>query len=453
MPHRTGLVLSDANKAALMRFAQHAIGNAAKGAAGAIRDKRNKQQQAMAKPRRRTAGITPTAIVNQPRAGATEHGIMPDPGKFHWGQTPASSNVIAPRGYGYYDAFANPPGTAVTAMSVGPATPITSTSITSIDTLTAGTWSDTGTEVLQPPGAQLLIVYPSLSPVQAALFTPTPVATAGELTDEQIGDMCAGPDACNEVKKLLTGGSQLNAAATGYSRTGKCLVRPFISQQLLSDPPANAIPTRCSFRLRNVSEAVAVGGVIRTLRITTGFRTLDGFSADGGYTNAELQAFIESIKVNPRTRHYDAAELRHTQQKNCSVVNQTRAVNFSYFNPESNNGAASAYTFRNELVDPGYTPIAVVFEPFAAQGDTHNKYELNIVSQFLSHYVQGSMLNALAVDPRADAPLVNKHRDHEEKHGSSFLPMLGTALAGAAQTALPYLVGAASKALPYAALL
>ena len=41
-----------------------------------------------------------------------------------WKTTPASFNVVAPSGFGYYDAFHNLPDSAMTHMSIGPATPM-----------------------------------------------------------------------------------------------------------------------------------------------------------------------------------------------------------------------------------------------------------------------------------------------------------------------------------------
>lgn len=47
-------------------------------------------------------------------------GVLPTfaPGMRNWSQTPASSNIIAPRGFGFYDAFAHGPHETATALSL-----------------------------------------------------------------------------------------------------------------------------------------------------------------------------------------------------------------------------------------------------------------------------------------------------------------------------------------------
>ena len=54
----------------------------------------------------------------------SKHTIYPAFLMAEWKTTPASPNVMAPRGFGYYDAFHNLPDSAMTHMSIGPATPM-----------------------------------------------------------------------------------------------------------------------------------------------------------------------------------------------------------------------------------------------------------------------------------------------------------------------------------------
>lgn len=305
-----------------------------------------------------------TALLRMPRASAGKRGVMPDVTKYHFGQTPASSNVIAPRGFGYYDAFAHDPMSACTAFSVGPATGITGTARHSVNTQLPTT---------NHSGAVLTVIAPSLSAVQGISYM-----------------------------------SDANGAFTYSEAT---------SPQLTSDPPGSAIPTRCSLRIRNVSPTFTKGGIVRTLRVTTGFAIPTSF--------AELDAFCELVRNHDRTRTYSGAALSEDFQINCTVVDQARATSFQ--NWGSNIGVA--------MTTPTYTPIVILFEPFSgiagstALTTTPNTYEITIRSQFLGRYPQGTMLANLAIPPRSIGDGVNPVRDREEAKGSALHPVSEATLA------------------------
>lgn len=302
-------------------------------------------------------------IFRMPRASAGKRGEMPDVTRYHFGQTPASSNVIAPRGFGYYDAFAHDPATACTAYSVGPATPITGTTRHSINTRYASGSYD---------GVSLMIVAPALSSYQAVSFAAD---AAGALT-------------------------------VSYAN----------SPQLAADPPTTAIPTRCSLRLRNVSPMVTKGGIVRTLRLTTGVQLPS--------TTAELMSLCELIRSHDRSRTYSGAALADDFQINCTVVDQSKATSFSPFGAVPYSG-----DMANAIASPTYTPIAIVFEAFTGNPGSilpesgTNTYEFTIRSQFLAHYPQGTMLGNLAKPPPAVGDGMNNLRNNEEKKGSALQPV------------------------------
>jgi len=303
-----------------------------------------------------------------PRAQTVPRGIMPDMTKGSWSQTPASSNVMAPRGFGYYDAFAHDPFSVATHTSIGPATPIVGTTIcsTGLVTKSPSTLQTSGLEA----GAILLVVYPATDDAQAVAYE------------------------CNG-----------NLDATQIISVG------YFSPQLQADPPSNAIPTRCSLRIRNWTQHIGTGGIVRTLRMTTGV-TLQG----GVTSNLQLAGLMEGIRSHTRTRTYGGEELCDTHQKNCSVVDQSKATWFTDWQ-------ASAAAFNAQIQEPSYTPIAILFEPFVAAvsgGVVGNKYEVNVRSQFLAHYAQGTMLANMAIDPPNDPGTLSKHRDREEGKGSMF---------------------------------
>lgn len=316
-----------------------------------------------------------TAIQRMPRASAGKRGVMPDVTKYHFGQTPASSNVIAPRGFGYYDAFAHNPQEACTAYSVGPATGIVGASRTTISTHAPATPASGYS------GVVLMVVCPTLSSNQAIIFSD-------------------------------------NAGTMDIS---------FVSSpQLVADPPQTAIPTRCSLRLRNITAQIAKGGVIRTLRLTTGFQIPANLTA--------LDALCENIRNHDRTRTYAGSSLADDFQINCTVVDQSRATSFDSWGAEG---------FQHFLLNPSYSPIAILFEPFAISSGSSltlgsvNNYEVTIRSQFLARYAQGTMLANLAVPPPAVGDVVNKLRDHEESKGSALQRVADAALNYVTNTVMP----------------
>lgn len=357
-------------------------------------------------PRDRKQRAAASRLQSMPAPSRVPRGVQPDMSKGNWDQTPASSNVIAPRGFGYYDAFEHNPFDVATHMSIGPATPIVGTTICSSGLVTKAPANFTAGPALGlESGAILLIVHPSTGKVQATAFH------------------------CS------------NTTGSAF-----CGADKYISPQLEADPPDNAIPTRCSLRLRNWTQHVGVGGIVRTLRMTTGVALRPGYT-----TNEELAILCENIRNHARTRTYGGDELCETHQKNCTVVDQSKATWFRDWDALTPNhllpwtaaagwpqGDAAPNTetgaFDVQLHDPSYTPIAILFEPFVAavSGSTvGNKYEVSVRSQFLAHYAQGTMLANMAVDPANEPGQLSNYRDREEAKGS-ILENIANAIKGGA---------------------
>lgn len=305
-----------------------------------------------------------------------------------WKATPASSNLMAPRGYGYYDAFATQPMSAMTHMSIGPATPIDAKT-----TCGGGGSGPAGLIETNAFSAELLIVQPTSDAVQAVLH-------------------------------------KVSGAGSGLINTVS-----YRSPQLDADPPMETIPTRCSVRIGNYTSSINQGGIVRVLRMTTGVNLAPGYT-----TNDELLELMQGIREHKRTRQYKGCELNEDMQINCIVADQSRSLTFSNFAqprssdlvpwlatgspPEPPSPATQVFPFTTQLYDPTFTPIAILFEPFlnvqpGTGGNIGNTYQVVVQSQFLAHYKQGSMLANLAISPSSDLNVLNKHRDKEEAKGSS----------------------------------
>jgi len=329
-----------------------------------------------------------------------------------WLTTPASSNLMAPRGHGYYDAFANHAAQAMTNMSIGPATPIAAKARVPNKSMPQGI--DTGKDIGANSGnAQLLIIGPAAGSTQGTVF-------------------------CRSAAPGTQGTQLINSKPIDASAL-PLQVYPTTPEEYL--PPGDlreVIPIRCSVRIRNFTAEINRGGIVHVLRMTTGINLIPQ-----NVTNDDFDEILDNIRDHARTRTYDGAEFCGTGlQKNCVVADQSRSLWFQNFNqatissdvpwaldkaPQTPGGTPVEYPVfpvEKYLYDPTYTPIAILFEPFVnvqpgTGGPVGNSYGITIQTQFLAHYKQGTMLANLAISPMSDANKLNAHRDKEERSGSA----------------------------------
>jgi len=349
-----------------------------------------------------------------------------------WTATPAGGNLIAPRGVGYYDAFKTFPNTALTHLSIGPCTPIVGKTVAGYGEDQLGNSGAIDTAYYKGQ-AQLLIVNPCYDDTQAVLYKFRPTTGSTGPPNPQV---------------------QIDAS-------------PFGAKAFKDNAPSDAIPSRCSLRLRNYTAGIARGGVVRVLRMTTGISLVEKYT-----TNAELMELMDGIRENRRTMSYDGPEFVEAFQKNCVVCDQSRSLWFTNWGediqirnvpwarnaysqlpstdtgPDPPTGPPAVleedgttvvqysaldpvYPWQQALRDPSYTPIAILFEPFesAVSGSTPvgNVYEATIQSQFLAHYKQGTMLSNMAITPASNHNAVEGHRNKEEAKGSAFERVAHTA--------------------------
>jgi hypothetical protein len=338
-----------------------------------------------------------------------------------WQFHPATMNLMAPRGLGYYDAFANHVSSVMTHMSIGPATPITARTRIPNKDLPKGI--ETGKTPL------LLIIGPAATSYQAKVYYRS------SATDSDPLDF------------TVVGASALPEQPTiPFGEPGDEYLDP--GNELME-----VLPVRCSVRVRNFTAEINRGGQVHVLRMTTGFALGIGKKSAPLSTNAELDDFMEGIRDHARTRTYDGADFGGAgMQKNCTVADQSRSLMFQNFNqatvstdvpwaPDTVVTSVPAppepypvYPIDKYHYDPTYTPIAILFEAFSnvqpgQGGPIGNTYGVTIQSQFLAHYKQGTMLANLAYEPKHDVngTTVNKFREKEESHGSAFHKILDVA--------------------------
>lgn len=375
----------------------------------ALRKTYNKQNASKGKGRNGGGGKMPMrALQNMPAPGGSGWNMrgtdrkMPDMSKGNWEQTPATSGSLAPRGFGYYDAFTHDPFSAGTHMSIGPATPIVGSTIAAAGIQTDESKTLVGSSVGAglEGGSFIVVVFPSTSTVQACMYR-----------------------------------------CSSYQSDESCTSKIFRSPQLDAESPLDAIPTRCSIRIRNTTQSVAQGGLVRVLRMTTGVGIISGFGSPsvlpGRTSNGTLATFMDGVRNHARSVTYTGEQLCEAMQKNCTVVDQSRALWFENWDetiPASQvpwtspdlDPDTQMSTFTRQLYQPAFTPIVFLFEPFIAQygaqgitGGLGNYYELTVRSQFLAHYPQGTMLANLAITPKANPTDMTKHRNKEEQKAST----------------------------------
>lgn len=406
-----------------------AVRRAPPGAKAALRDQFGQQRK---QPRNRRSQTFNLERMPSSRAYGKDHfenTKAKDLMKEAWALNPATSNLMAPRGLGYYDAFESHAGSAATHMSIGPCTPIDAkTTCGGYGNSGAGASSgfiDTGLS----KDAMLLVVQPTCGPTQAVLHF--------------IED-----DPFNPGTLILS-------------------TQSYDSPQLLSDPPVDAIAIRQSIRVGNYTANINQGGLVRILRMTTGVIISPDFTSVTSFRDV-----IDGIREHRRTVTYRGQELAEDLQKNAIVADQSSALAFKpwqeirttdqvpwLWTPDPSTGvpvppvpAVTVYPFTFELYNPSYTPIAILFEPFinVQQGpgsSLGNSYSVVVQSQFLAHYKQGTMLANLALTPSTNPTLLTRHTALEERVGS-MLSRLGGNLGGLGQFAMHHrseLAGAARQ--------
>lgn len=312
----------------------------------------------------------------------------------------------------YYDAFATKPQTAMTSMSIGAATAVTAISIKPMETSTTF--------------PVLMIIYPHSSTRLATICT-FGSGDAGASNPNGDMDSTDTPVSYDHIESPTWAGSH----------------------------PHEVIPTRCSVRIANSTQRFQQGGIVRSLRASTG-NTMPTY-------NAALKEMMEQIKVNDRCRPYDGAELKDQKQINAVVIDSTRANKFRFFgnynmmDPEhatvttaSGDKVIKAETNSSnvEIFEPAMSPIYLLFEKF----DQKQLYEINIRAHYLCHYPSGSLLNNLALNPPSNPAKLNVERNKSEAKGSALQDVVEDALAYASKNGhmIGNMLDVAGHLAPYA---
>jgi hypothetical protein len=162
-----------------------------------------------------------------------------------------------------------------------------------------------------------------------------------------------------------------------------------------STSPDSLMCSRGSMRVRNFSRAADSGGLIKVLRLSTGFDlTLQ--------TPAVLDDMIHG---NARTRAYTGSSLTQSHQWDCIPVSQDKYHAFTAVN-----------TALGEVLDPAVSSTVIYFASTAVT----NNYEVTFAATYYCRYrFIGPLTNMAANPPTIPIAKSNMLRDIAESVGSA----------------------------------
>lgn len=307
---------------------------------------------------------------------------------------------FAPRGHGYYDAFAMTPDSACVSATTGPATVISGYSS---DTIAGG---------------------PNVSGNYAV------AGTGGTLSTSHTGNailILFNPGSSNDViAKVMsltagTGGNleviTRHIAASQFAELGPVQASATTDANHVDGDPATAdtrptrrvesIPLRGSVRIRNVTEALSVGGTVRALRYNGGITLASDEPGGGDALAPDPAMFLQlcaMIRDSPRTRIYNGDELRRSHQSNTYPSDFVRSMAFE-----------QDTSFDEAVRRPGYCTLMILVDDFTASNTlTNNSYELTFMVQRAARFGMGTILGGMARTLRV-RPLHAEHAADEAR--------------------------------------
>lgn len=347
------------------------------------------------------------------------------------------SSQFAPRGHGYYDAFANKCENVLLGAAVGPATCIHGAALTTIPstnrvsgsyeyvvgTAAGGGGPLTGTKTLTTnkklvifnPGSSdsaIGVVIDFVHPMTAGQTDPTNLDTTkiscrhSELIiAQQFGDL--GPALQHNSNQI----DQLDGNS--------------LSTSLDPGDRVESIPLRGSLRIKNVTENVAVGGSVRVLRYNgsvrywkdpAGHRMIDlGISESGAsgtnFSEPDVQMVLQlcdMIESSERTRHYNGKELLVSHQINTHPADFVRSTTFE-----------TDKHFQEVISRTRYNTVMILIDDFASSNNSmSNTYELCCQVHRAGRFSPGSILHAKGQELGGDPTMAARMATLESKMGS-----------------------------------
>jgi len=328
---------------------------------------------------------------------------------------------FAPRGHGYYDAFANRPDTATVSATTGPCTCIAGYSSDMI----MGPGQSIGEYKLLSNDYTTHTMVPVAANFKLVLFNPGAsddvIAKTYELIEQPADG--SGNTVSLHVDNITArqfhelGPVVMNTTGTADHQDANASVadrRP--------GRRVESIPLRGSVRFRNVTESLYVGGTVRVLRYNGSLVTGDDEQGNAKIgknapTVAAVMALVETIRDSPRTKVFGGDELLVTHQSNSYPADFVRSMQFE-----------CDTHFDEALYRPGYCTTCILIDNFLSSANTpaNNSYEFTFQVQKAARFGPGSLLhslqrNMLTVD-HSGTTLNEQNRDAASPAG----PLVGT---------------------------
>lgn len=326
---------------------------------------------------------------------------------------------FAPRGHGYYDAYANRPDTATVAATTGPATIVT------------GHSSDTIQGYSTVTGVYATAALPFVEGVpDVAAPSHTGNATLVVFNPGSSDDVVAQVHMLERVTtttpaSLRVRTQMINCAQ--FSEFGPTTTHPatdvqhrdpdgFVNDTAKPTRRIESIPLRGSIRFRNITEAFSVGGVVRVLRYNGGlaFNHQGTMIVDDPSDTPQVDAFLSVCNIvrdSTRTKVFTGHELRSMHQSNSYPADFVRSMSFE--RDRSIYEAISA---------PGYCSLVVLIDDYAASTTAvNNTYEFQFMVHRAARFGPGTILHGMARSLPVKPDLHNNESKSEESKDAANL--------------------------------
>jgi hypothetical protein len=318
---------------------------------------------------------------------------------------------FAPRGHGYYDAFAMKPDSVMVSASTGPATCIAGVSTDVIPG--EGKFEGPYTSYA-PDGVTLVPETAVLHGTKIIIFNPSSSGSEIAYVYKPEEKLVNGAIVLGITRYSLLCHQFLELGPTtthGYSLGFQQADADGAKVDINPSRRVESIPLRGSVRIRNITEALSVGGAVRVLRYNgtlnlaqdTPLTQHDDPSADP--TVQSFQALAQMVRDAERTRTYTGHELREVHQINTHPADAVRSMTF-----EEDRSLAQA------LARPAYNSVIILIDDFAAANNSkNNTYELSFRVQRAARFGLGSLLYSLQKELRVNALALTKMTEDESK--------------------------------------
>lgn len=337
---------------------------------------------------------------------------------------------FAPRGHGYYDAFVQTPDSAVVAATTGPATIIKGNTS---DTVSGGQFLPHGTTFQLDPsnsnGSQIPVT------TNAMIYMFNPGSSDSQVAKSFALEIVNGSVA---VKTTTYSARQFQDLGPTISTPSQIHGAPDQGRFITEMPPqefavqggvvggnygmadrVESIPLRGSLRIRNVTESLSVGGVVRILRYNGGL----SFKSDGtpasellnsGYspTVSQFLDLKDMVTDSPRSKVFSGHEMCETHQSNAYPADFVRSMAFE-----------KDRSFFEAVAAPPFCTIIVLIDEFASStSGRNNSYEFTVAVQRAARFGPGTLLHSMARSlPVAPNENRRNHQEEESKAPASKL--------------------------------